>query len=290
MNSDLHPRQNGGAPWWRRLMFWQRPKEGELREAIEELIEESGQESEPDHNESGLLRNVLKFTELTARDVMVPRADIIAAPATADLGTLVHLMEEHGHSRLPIFGDNLDHVLGIVHIKDLLSVVVRNEQLVLTAILREAIFVAPSVRVVDLLVQMRMARTHMALVVDEFGGIDGMVTIEDLVEQITGEIEDEHDAIRHMAPVILQDGTCYADARTNIDEFEEAVGPIRTREEREADIDTLGGLVMALAGRVPSRGELILHPTGLAFEVLDADPRRIRRLCVRNLPKPHAAP
>jgi CBS domain containing-hemolysin-like protein len=140
-------------------------------------------------------------------------------------------------------------------------------------------------RVLDLLLEMRLKRTHMALVVDEYGGIDGLVTIEDLVEQIVGEIEDEHD--RDVEPDYVErpDGVIEADARMPLEEFEARVGPLLDEEDRE-DIDTLGGLVFFLAGRVPSRGELIVHPSGLEFEVVDADPRRIKRLRVRNVPKP----
>jgi len=138
--------------------------------------------------------------------------------------------------------------------------------------------------VLDLLLQMRLSRHHLALVVDEFGGIDGLITIEDLVEQIVGEIEDEHDIDEGPKLVPRPDGTLQADARAKIEEFEELVGPVLTAEEREVDIDTLGGLVVRLAGRVPSRGELITHSSGIAFEVMDADPRRVRRLRVRNLP------
>lgn len=286
-NGDKNP----GRLWDKictRLFFWKKktPHEEKLRDAIEELIEESETASNTnlngDHHESGLLKNVLKFGDLTARDVMVPRADIIAAPEDISLPELVDLVKEHGHSRLPIYHDDLDNVIGIIHIKDMLALMLTPEKFSVQALLRDPVFVVPSIRVMDLLLQMRVSRAHMALVVDEFGGIDGLVTIEDMLEEITGEIEDEHDQIRHVAPVLLQDGTCYADARTTIEDFEERVGNILTDEEREADIDTLGGLVMSLTDRVPARGELVVHPSGLAFEVLDADPRRIKRLRIRN--------
>jgi magnesium and cobalt transporter len=139
-------------------------------------------------------------------------------------------------------------------------------------------------RVLDLLLQLRLSRQHLALVVDEFGGIDGLITIEDLVEQIVGEIEDEHDIAEGPKLLPRPDGTMVADARATIEEFEQQVGPVLTEEERDADVDTLGGLVFNLAGRVPSRGELVTHPSGISFEVIDADPRRIRRLRLRNLP------
>ena len=172
----------------------------------------------------------------------------------------------------------------MVHVKDMLPFLAKAKPFDLRSILRRVLFVAPSMRVLDLLLEMRRTRLHMALVVDEFGGVDGLVTIEDLVEEIVGEIEDEHDVDEGPKLVPASDGTLIADARTTIEEFEARVGPILNDEERE-QIDTLGGLVFALAGRVPSRGELVFHPTGLEFEVLDADPRRVKRLRVRNAPK-----
>ena len=263
-----------------------------LRDAIEELIEESevadGGEAQLDSNESSLLANVLKLGALTAYDVMVPRADIKAAADDIDLKDLIQMTREFGHSRLPIYRDSLDDIVGIVHIKDALPYIFEPEKFKLKQILREPMFVAPSIRVLDLLLQMRLARAHMVLVVDEFGGIDGLVTIEDLVEEIIGEIEDEHDVVRGPHLVQRPDGTLLADARTTIEDFEERVGPVLTEAEREADIDTLGGLVMSLTDRVPTRGELVTHDSGIVFEVIDADPRRVKRLRVRNLP--NAAP
>jgi magnesium and cobalt transporter len=268
---------------WRR-----RGGETDLRDAIEELIEESedGESGETalDTSESDLLLNVLKFGELTAYDVMVPRADIKAVADDVDLRALIQTVREFGHSRLPVYSENLDDIIGVVHIKDALPSIFEPDKFQLKRILREPVFVAPSVRLLDLLLQMRLARAHMVLVVDEFGGTDGLVTIEDLVEQIIGEIEDEHDVVRGPNLVERPDGTLIANARTTIDDFEERVGPILSAEEREADIDTLGGLVMSLTDRVPARGELVTHPSGVAFEVLDADPRRIKRLRVRNAP------
>ena len=172
----------------------------------------------------------------------------------------------------------------MVHIKDVLACWTREQKVTLNEIVRSVLFVAPSMPILELLLQMRVSRVHLALVVDEFGGIDGMVTIEDLVEEIVGEIEDEHDD--DDTPRIMQhgDGTLVADARVPIKDFEDRVGEILTEQEREEDIDTLGGLVFFLAGRVPVRGEVVRHGSGVEFEVLDADPRRIRRLRVCQLP------
>jgi CBS domain containing-hemolysin-like protein len=220
---------------------------------------------------------------------MTPRADIRAAPEDIDFRGLIQLVREHGHSRVPIYRNDLDDIIGIVHIKDVLPYIFEPETFQLQKIMRAPMFVAPSIRVLDLLLQMRLSRAHIALVVDEFGGIDGLVTIEDLVEEVIGEIEDEHDEVRGPGLVQRPDGTWLVDARTTIEEFESRVGPVLTEEERAQDIDTLGGLVMSLTDRVPSRGELVTHASGIAFEVIVADPRRIKRLRVRNA-KPVAPP
>jgi magnesium and cobalt transporter len=271
-----------------RLFRKKASSENALRDAIEELIEESesGDDGDTplDSNESSLLLNVLKLGDLTAYDVMVPRADIKAAAEDIDLKGLIQMVREFGHSRLPIYREDLDDIVGIVHAKDVLTFFPDPDKFVLPKILREPMFISPSIPVLDLLLQMRHSRAHMALVVDEYGGIDGLVTIEDLVEEIIGEIEDEHDVVKGPHLVQRPDGTLLADARTTIEAFEDKVGPVLTEEEREADIDTLGGLVMSLTDRVPLRGELVTHSSGIAFEVLDADPRRIKRLRVRNIP------
>ena len=261
-----------------------RNSEEALREAIEDLIEESetADADQPSTGESSLLLNILKLGEKTAYDVMTPRVDIRAAPEDIDFRGLIQLVREHGHSRVPIYRNDLDEIVGVVHIKDVLPYIFEPETFQLQKIMRAPMFVAPSIRVLDLLLQMRLSRAHIALVVDEFGGIDGLVTIEDLVEEVIGEIEDEHDVVRGPSLVQRPDGTWLADARTTIEDFEARVGPVLTEEERAHDIDTLGGLVMSLTERVPSRGELVTHSSGIAFEVVDADPRRIKRLRVRN--------
>ena len=262
-----------------------------LRETIEELIEET--ETEVDapitEDESALLRNILQLRNLTAYDVMVPRADIAAVSVDIELADLVRIMSTKGHSRLPVYRETLDDVVGMVHIKDVLTCLIGDRPFDLKSILREVLFVAPSMRALDLLLQMRLARIHMALVIDEFGGIDGLTTIEDVVEEIVGEIEDEHDVEQGPKMLARPDGSLIADARTTIEEFERRVGPVLSEEEREQDIDTLGGLVFTLTGHVPTRGETVAHPSGIVFEVIEADPRRVRRLRVRNLPQRSAS-
>ena len=256
----------------------------DLRDAIEELIEEEAREETPsiEPGERFLLRNILELHEKTVEDVMVPRAGIIAVEVGTPLDDLVTLMSDKAHSRLPVYREILDDVIGMVHIKDVLPKSRGNGDINLRRILREVIFAAPSMPVLDLLAQMRDTRIHLALVVDEYGGIDGLVSIEDLVEEIVGEIEDEHDEER---PRLIEEGkgVVIADARTTLEEFEERYGAVFDDQERE-DIDTLGGLVFLLAGRVPGRGELLSHRSGIEFEVIEADPRRIHRLRLRNMP------
>jgi len=275
----------------RRWFDWRRrAKPGEtVREALEELIEERDSASIPiDDHERQLLGNILHLRGVTAADVKVPRADIVAVEARTTLGDLITLFLECGHSRLPVYRRTLDDVIGMVHIKDLIEVLGQGKPFVLTRMLRRVQFVAPSMRVTDLLLEMRLRRTHLALVVDEYGGIDGLVTIEDLVEQIVGEIEDEHDQDSPPDIVPLADGSFVADARASVAEFEDLLGPVLTEEERD-EVETLGGLVFFVAGRVPGRGELIVHSAGLEFEVVDADPRRVKRLRVRRLSSAAAA-
>lgn len=261
--------------------------ESQLRDSFEELLEQHDDRATPiDSDERALIDNILNVGEETAYDVMIPRADIVSVPADTSLDELVAIMSRQPHSRYPVHRDSLDDVLGMVHIKDVLAATTEpKENFSVRAVMRKVLFVAPSMRVLDLLLQMRMNRLHMALVVDEYGGIDGLVTIEDLVEEIVGEIEDEHDIDRGPKIEHKPDGTWIADARLDIEDLEKRLGPILTDEERQEDIDTVGGLVFTLAGRVPIRGELIPHEeSGLEFEVLEADPRRIKRVRLRYRP------
>ncbi|MGQ0674604.1 MAG: hemolysin family protein, partial [Rhodospirillales bacterium] len=269
---------------WRNLMRGiLRPRAGdELRATIDQIIEtHDDATAKVNQQERLLLANLLKFRTLTAEDVSVPRADIVAVEAATGLDELVSAFIAQQHSRMPVYRETLDDVIGMVHVKDVVACVAAGKPFDLKAILRRVLFVAPSMRVLDLLLEMRRTRLHMAMVVDEFGGVDGLITIEDLVEEIVGEIEDEHDVDEGPKLVPASDGTLLADARATIEEFERRVGAVLSAGEREQN-DTLGGLVFALAGRVPSRGELVFHPSGLEFEVLDADPRRVKRVRVRN--------
>jgi CBS domain containing-hemolysin-like protein len=269
-----------------------RPRNGEsLRETIDEMIEEQppeGSDSLGAH-ERVLIGNILKGHDRTAADVMVPRIDIVALDVETPFPEVVKCMIEQEHSRVPVYRETLDDVIGFIHVKDILPPVAERRETKLAPILRKLLFVAPSVPILELLVQMRQARTHIAMVVDEFGGIDGLVTIEDLIEEIVGEIEDEHDEADRPTLIERADGTLIADARTPIEMLEERQGIQLRPDDDQEEVDTLGGLVSTLAGRVPKRGEVIAHPSGVEFEVLEADPRHIKRLRVRRLPQANGA-
>jgi CBS domain containing-hemolysin-like protein len=285
-SSDGHPEQLGSIGRLRHLLrqLW---RTRDPREAIDAMIaapSDDGEESPITPQERVLIGNVLKVHDRSAADVMVPRVDVIAFDIARPFSELVKLLIEHGHSRVPVYRETLDDVIGFVHVKDVLAPVADRRPAKLAAMLRKVLVVAPSLPVFDLLVQMRQSRTHIAMVVDEFGGIDGLVTIEDLIEEIVGDIEDEHDVDQTPTLIERPDGSIIADARLPIETFEEHHGTRLRHNGGDADVDTLGGLVFNLAGRVPQRGEVIPHPGGLEFEVLDADPRRIKRLRVRGLP------
>ena len=259
-----------------------RNEESTVREHIEELIEDvDGSPTQIGEDEGKLIVNVLKLHELTAEDVMVPRADIAAVDISSSLDSLINIMINSAHSRIPVYQEQLDNLAGFVHIKDVLSSLRNRKRESIKDLTREILYAAPSVRVLDLLLEMRDRRTHIAIVVDEFGGVDGLITIEDLVEEIVGEIEDEHDI---QGPTIIrrQDGSILADARSEIEELERVIGKFASDEERK-EIDTIGGIVFSLVDRGPRRHEIISHPSGLQFEVLDADSRRLKKLCVRDL-------
>ncbi|MBC8445278.1 MAG: HlyC/CorC family transporter, partial [Rhodospirillaceae bacterium] len=264
--SEDEPAQSGGiAGWWKNL-FKIKNGEGSARDVLEELIEErEGAEVPIDAEERLLMANILELKDRTIHDVMVPRADIISIECESGLSDVIDLITSEGHSRLPVFRESLDDAIGMIHIKDVLAWRGKDNMFALRDIVRKVLFAPPSMQVLELLLEMRATRCHMALVVDEYGGVDGLVTIEDLVEEIVGEIEDEHDRTEEPNMTEGPGGTLNADARTTIETLEERLGSIVTNEER-GDIDTLGGLVFSLAGRVPVRGELIAHPSRLDFE------------------------
>jgi CBS domain containing-hemolysin-like protein len=235
-----------------------------------------------------MIERVIAFDEKRVDDVMAPRADIVAVDVETPLDDLMKAFAEGGHSRMPIFRGDLDNPLGMVHIKDVVALVARPQEALATPILkhlkRDLLYVAPSMRVMDLLLRMQASRIHMALVIDEYGGTDGLLTIEDLIEEIVGDINDEHDDEEAPTIVARSDGWDVA-ARVELSEFAETTGVAFVTEPDE-EVDTLGGLVFSLAGRVPQRGEVLSHPSGYDFEVTDADARKIRKIRIRRRVEP----
>jgi CBS domain containing-hemolysin-like protein len=275
-------------------------EEPDLRELIEDALARSKSDT-LSAQERGMLRRILRFGKLTVEDVMVPRADIIAVDDTVTILELMRVFRQAEHSRLPVFHETLDDARGMIHIRDLMSWItaqaetgaadgldLRKVDLKRTVaaldITRELLYVPGSMSVLDLLLKMQTTRLHLALVVDEYGGTDGLVSIEDLVEEVVGDIADEHDV--QDEPLILSDPRLgmVADARLSIEELEQQLGRELVSEDLEEEIDTLGGLVFSIAGRIPARGELVRHPSGVEFEVLEADPRRIKKLRIHVPP------
>jgi magnesium and cobalt transporter len=261
---------------------------GNLREHLTELIEEAeqGAGTSLSEEEWALVRNALGFGELRVGDVMVPRVDIRGIEVAAPLAEVVRTLRESGHSCLLVYRGTLDDVVGLVHIKDLLPFWGDGEAFSLEQVTRPVLVVPPSARVVELLREMRNGRNHVAIVVDEFGGTDGLVTLEDLVEEIVGELEGGRASQPEV--VVNPDGTIDAAGRTDLEELEERLGVRLLPDDERDEADTLAGLIFDLVDRVPARGEVVQHPTGLAFEILDADPRRIKRVRIRP-PEPPAA-
>ena len=235
-----------------------------------------------DPHEEALLRNILGLQDLNASDVMIPRADIVSVSMSESFSEIIAQMTAANHSRLPVRRETLDDTVGIIHIKDVFAHLHAGKAPDIGTLLRPALFVAPTIRLLDLLHEMRLRRRHLALVVDEFGGVDGLITIEDLVEEIVGEIEDEHDQTIQPQMTFNEDGTILAEARLEVKELETLTGRLLEDDDRD-EIDTLGGLVCAVAGRVPGRGEVVRHPSGLQFEVVEGDPRRLALLKIRGV-------
>ena len=269
-------------------LIFGRGGEPSLREQIEDVIDEA--EDEPGaidgssamaQAERDMLRNMLQFGEAIVDDAAVPRADIIAIDETALFAEVIELFAEADHSRLPVFRDRLDDVVGMIHIKDIFGLMARNELpgnrlCDHPELIRQPLYVPQSMPAMELLAEMRAQRTHLAIVLDEYGGTDGLITIEDLVEEIVGDIEDEHDDAPEALLVALGDGLWDADARIELDELADALDP--RFAEVDEDIDTLGGLAFVLAGHVPQLGEIVLHPSGWQIEITAGDDRRVTRV------------
>jgi CBS domain containing-hemolysin-like protein len=283
-DDSINGARSNGRNFWsglRTLLFGD-DGEATLREEIEEAIDshegEVPQVGDLSHVERQMLRNLLHFGESTAGDIAVPRGDIIAVPSTIGFAELVAAFADAGHSRLPVYEESLDSCIGMVHIKDVFTLQVSGAEPPsdISALVRTPLFVPESMGVLDLLARMRADRVHLAVVVDEFGGTEGLVTIEDVVEEIVGEIEDEHDEEMPGMLIPLEDGIWDADARAELEEVAETIDA--RLADVEEDVDTLGGLAVVLAGHVPQMGEIIHHASGWRLEVTDSDTRRVNRL------------
>lgn len=264
------------APW---LSFFKRKEgEGSLRETLEELIEEEEVEDTslaPDERE--MLTNILSLKDLTAKDLMIARAEIIAVSHESSFEDVKKIFQTSQVIRLPVYRQTLDDILGYLHLRDLLEATTKNFKI--QDHLHRIEFISPSMRILDLLLKMRSTGEKIAVVVDEYGGVDGLVTMGDLVEEIVGDIQG---VAQMAAPVVRKDGVVVVDGQMDIEDLEEDMGTIRTEEEKEEDLETIGGLVLHLTDRIPQRGELIPHSSGLAFEIIDADSRRIKRIGIHG--------
>jgi CBS domain containing-hemolysin-like protein len=284
MEDDSPGVPNDGRSFWRRLstLLFGEDSEATLRDEIEEAIENREGEvprvGDLSHVERQMLRNILHFGEKTAGDVALPRSDILAVPAETSFAALVAAFADAGHSRMPVYEESLDTVVGMIHVKDVFAVQTGGEEppADIRTLMRIPLYVPESMGVLDLLARMRTDRIHLAIVVDEFGGTEGLLTIEDVVEEIVGEIEDEHDEEALAMLVQAADGAWDADARAELEDVADLIDArLATVEE---DVETLGGLAFVLAGRVPEAGEMLEHPSGWRLEVTEGDTRRVTRL------------
>jgi CBS domain containing-hemolysin-like protein len=292
--------ENEGRIWQRlRALVFGSSHEPTLREQIEEKIaehEEESSDADGDQSNDGdltaterkMLRNLLHFSEHRVDDVMVPRGEIIAIPDSSSFAETIAAFVEHGHSRMPVYQETLDHIIGMIHIKDLFMVLAQKQKTPegITPFIRQPRFVPQSMGVLELLDEMRRTRTHLAIIVDEYSGTEGLVTIEDLVEEIVGEIEDEHDDEPEILFSEISPGLWEADARAELDEIAEAIDP--KLSQVDGDVDTLGGLAFVIAGQVPPIGAILLHEDSQwRLEVLDGDEKRVTRVRL-HAPTPEA--
>ena len=265
-------------------IFFSSNKEN-IKDVLEDIIEDNGNSVESiDDGTKKIFKNIIQLNDKCIEDVMIPRADIDAVSSSIKINQLISFINKTKHSRIPVYDENLDKVIGMVHIRDLFEKINKNAKVkrdikISKSIVRKILFSSPSMRILDLLLKMRSEQIHMSIVVDEFGGTNGLVTIEDLVEEIVGEIKDEHDFEEIDIIKKISKKTYEVSARVTVDEFERKLGVFFESVDKE-DIDTVGGLVFNLIGKIPSRGQVIAHKSGLEFTILDADTRKIKRLLV----------
>ena len=256
-----------------------------IKDVLEDIIEDNGNSVESiDDGTKKIFKNIIQLNDKCIEDVMIPRADIDSVSSNIKINQLITFINKTKHSRIPVCEENLDKVIGMIHIRDLFerinkSTKVKRDIKISKSIIRKILFSSPSMRILDLLLKMRSEQIHMSIVVDEFGGTNGLVTIEDLVEEIVGEIKDEHDFEDIDIIKKISKKTYEVSARLTVDEFEKKLGVFFESVDKD-DIDTVGGLVFNLIGKIPSRGQVIAHKSGLEFTILDADTRKIKRLLV----------
>ena len=257
----------------------------ELEQFVAKRINDDDSNGKTLSHENELLKNLAGLRGINASDVMIPRVDIVSVAMSDNFNEIVKQLIKTNHSRVPVRNESLDDIVGILHIKDVLANLFLQEKKDIKSLLRKPIFVSPSISLLDLLYEMRVERRHLALVVDEYGGIDGLVTIEDLVEELVGDIEDEHDLSTECRLEKMQDGSIVLEARITMDLIEDLLSSIR-KEDLNEEIETLGGFIINIAGRVPVKGEVIKYsPSGLKFEILEADPRKVILVKLRGLNK-----
>ena len=267
--------------------FLKKKNKNKLQNKIEKLLNERLKQKKPlKINEEEIISNVFQLPEKLVNGIMIPRTDIISVDTNTDINKLVKIIGRTSHSRYPVFDKSRDNIIGMIHIKDVVSCWENKKIGNIKKLVRKILFAPHSMNILDLLLKMRTSHIHMAIIVDEHGGLDGLVTIEDLVEEIVGEIKDEHEAQKENKKSEKElnedDGSIKISSRMLIKEFEKKYGNIFSDKEDIKDIDTMGGLAFHIFGRVPLKGEVIKHPNGCEFEILDADSRRIRTILVRN--------
>ena len=267
--------------------FLKKKTNNKLQINIENLLNKRLKQKKPlKINEEKIISNVFQLPEKLINDIMIPRTDIISVDTNVNINQLVQIIGRTSHSRYPVFDKSRDNIVGMVHIKDIISCWKNKKIRNIKKLVRQILFTPDSINILDLLLKMRTSHIHMAIIVDEHGGVDGLVTIEDLVEEIVGEIKDEHEAQKenknNIKGLIKDDGSIKISARMLIEDFEKKYGNIFSDKKDISDIDTMGGLVFHIFGRIPLKGEVIKHSNVCEFEILDADSRRIRTILVRN--------
>jgi CBS domain containing-hemolysin-like protein len=281
---DVHQKNDHHVSLTKQLKLWLKHKIGisnnSFKESVVEIVEEHNNtnNTEISTEEKKMLKNVLNFRDTKVSDIMIPRTDIIAVEKSISLAELTATLIREEHTRMPVYRDSLDHVVGFVHIKDVIPFLANKKDFNIDSIIRELLIISPTMKNSDLLAKMRLSRVHMALILDEYGGTDGLVTFEDLVEEIFGDIKDEHDYALEPEYIRLDANTIEANARMSIDKLESLLN-IHIADD-ESDFGTLGGLLLSMVGYVPVKGEKIEHSSGIKFEILDSDPRRLKKIII----------